>query len=324
MTREATDRPGNHPHVEEERDELAGSGLPLGDLMAAVPEHDDRRGEGEEPDEREHRGADPRTLDRLGEGEGELLVEAGGLVVLAGERLHDPHLGDRLLEDPDGLALRVLRLTRDRADPVPHALAEDADGRGDDERQERELPVHDEDDREATDELEHLTEHGEDRLRDHAMDDGRVARHMGHELARLPVVKEREGKRLEMPDDRHPEIEDDLLPGPGHDELTNAVHDRAHEKDDDETRNERVEKAGVLQTEIEDALDHLRPDEPQRGRHEEEHRGEDEVEAVGRDEVQQPPVGLERWTAPALSTPAAATAEHQPMPAAAHHDVQLS
>ena len=117
-------------------------------------------------------------LHRLAERIEQLAVEALGLVLLARERLHHAHLGDRLLQHADGLALRVLRLARDVADPAAEVLTDEPDRRRDDEREQREPPVHQEDDRDAADEREDLTEDLDDRLRHDAVDQGRVARHV--------------------------------------------------------------------------------------------------------------------------------------------------
>src|SRR5205814_290258 len=135
---------------------LAGGRLAADDLVPAVPEHDDRSRESEEPDEREQRRGEPRALEDLPERDRQLVTEPVRLVALARERLHRPDLGDRLLQHADGLTLRVLRLARDRADPAPEVLPEQADRWRYHQGQEREAPVHDEDHHQAADEREDL------------------------------------------------------------------------------------------------------------------------------------------------------------------------
>src|SRR5207247_6392820 len=120
---ETADGPRHHPQVEKERDELSLRELAGGDLMAAVPEHHDRRRETKEADGREHDRADARTVDALLEHHEKLLVEALGLVVLARERLDHAHLGEGLLQHADCLALRILRRARDVADLATEVLA---------------------------------------------------------------------------------------------------------------------------------------------------------------------------------------------------------
>ncbi len=242
LARETADGSGDHPRIQEERHELAGGRLAADHLMAAVPEHDDRRREAEEPDEREQGRGEPRPLEDLPERHHELVVETRGLVLLARERLDRPHLGDRLLEDAHGLALRVLRFARDRADPPPEVLADQPDRRRDDEGEEREPPVHHEDHDEAADEREDLAEDRDDRLGDDAVHERRVARHVRHELTRLATSEERERQRLQVPDDLHPQVEDHALAGPGHHVLADSVDHRADEQDRDEPDHELVEE----------------------------------------------------------------------------------
>src|SRR5207244_2709969 len=81
---EPADGPGDHAGIEEERDELAGRCFAADHLVAAVPEHDDRRGEAEEPDEREERGRKARALEHQAAGDEQLRAEAFGFVRLPG------------------------------------------------------------------------------------------------------------------------------------------------------------------------------------------------------------------------------------------------
>ena len=117
-------------------------------------------------------------------------MEALGLVVLARERLDHAHLGEGLLQDSDRLALRVLRRAREVADLSAEVLADDPDRRRDHQREEREPPVHQEDDGDAADQSEDLAEHLDDRLRHDAVHEGRIARHVRHEIAGLAHVEE--------------------------------------------------------------------------------------------------------------------------------------
>jgi hypothetical protein len=176
-------------------------------------------------------------------------------------RVNAADLGDGLLQHPHGLALGVLRLAGDRADAAPEELADESDRRRDHEREQGEPPVHQEDHNDAADQGEDLAEDGDDRLGDHAVDERRVARDVRHELAGLASGEERERQRLQVPHDLHPEIEDHLLAGPGHDVATQAVDGGPDEQDGDEPEHQLVEERRILQAEVEHPEHDLRPDE---------------------------------------------------------------
>ena len=97
-----------------------------------------------------------------------------------------------------------------------------------------------------------------------------------------------------MPDDLHPQVEDDPLAGPRHDVLANAVDRRADEQDADEREDELVQQRGVLQPGVEDPQHHLRPHETEDRGEDEEGRREDEVDAVRLHEPQEPAVHRQR------------------------------
>jgi len=65
--------------------------------------------------------------------------------------------------------------------------------------------------------------------------------------------------------DRHPEIEDDALAGPCHDELADAVDDGSHEEDRDEDDDKLVEQSGLFEAEVEHPLHDLWPHEAEGG-----------------------------------------------------------
>jgi hypothetical protein len=224
----------------------------------------------------------------------ELLVETLGFVVLARERLHHAHLGERLLQHTDRLTLRVLRGARDVANAAAEVLADDADRRSDDEREKREPPVHQEDDRDAADEREDLAEDLDDRLGDDAVNERRVARHVRHEIPGLAHVEEGQGHRLQVIHDRHAQIEDDLLPRPRHDELANPIDDGPNEQDGDEDDYQLVKQTRLLQTEVKHPLNDLRPHQSERGRDQEQNDRDPEVPSVRSDESQEPSVHRDR------------------------------
>jgi hypothetical protein len=261
-------------------------------------------------------------LHGLGEREEQLRVEALGFVLLARKGLDDANLGDRLLQHSDRLALRLLRHAREIADLPTEALTEQADGRRDHEREQREFPVHQEDDDQTADKRQDLPQHLQDRLRDDAMDDGRVARDVRHEIAGLAHVEEGQRQRLEVADDRHAQIEDDPLAGVGHDVLAHAVDDGAYQQHDDESGDEEVEEARILEP-VHDPLDDLGPIQTQDRRDDQQDRGEDQVPLVWSHEVQQAPVHRKGRPLPGLIA-ARAHEHHVPTAATRPHDHHAS
>src|SRR6267378_658893 len=122
-----------------------------------------------------------------------------------------------------------------------------------------------------------------------------------------------------MVHDRHAQIEDDLLAGPRHDELPDAVQDGPHEQDGDEDDDELIQYPGLLETEIEHALDDLGPYEAERGRDQKQRRRDREVPLVRTDETQEPAVHRDRGS---LLGRVAALAPHEHVSATAarnHH-----
>jgi len=73
---------------------------------------------------------------------------------------------------------------------------------------------------------------------------------------------------LEVPDDRHPQIEDDPLAGVGHHVLAHAVDDRADQEHDDESGDEHVEQARIIEP-VDHPLHDLWPHEPKERRDDE-------------------------------------------------------
>ena len=161
-------------------------------------------------------------------------MEAIRFVLLARERLDDADLGDRLLKHADRLALRILGGARHVADAAAEILADETDRRRHDEGEQREAPVHHEDDRDAAHQRQDLTEDLDDRLRDDPVHERRVAGHVRHQIARLLLIEERERERLQVGHDRHPQVKDDLLTGPRHHKRAHAVQRGPHEKHNDQ------------------------------------------------------------------------------------------
>jgi hypothetical protein len=123
---------------------------------------------------------------------------------------------------------------------------------------------------------------------------------------------------LEVPDDRHPQVEDDPLAGVGHDILPHAIDDRADQEDDDEPGDEHVEQSRILEP-VDNALHDLGPVEAEDRRDDQQDRGEDDVPPVRRDEVEQAPIHRQRRALPWLI--AARSHEHEvPAATARAHD----
>src|SRR5438094_2928540 len=171
-------------------------------------------------------------------------------------------------------------------------------------------------------ERQDLAEHLDDRLRDDAVHESRVARDVRHEVASLPDVEKGQRHRLEVVHDRHAQVEDDLLARPGHHELAHAVNDRAHQQDYDKNDDELVEQPRLLQAEVEHALHDLRPDESKRGRDQEQYDGDPKIPPIRSDKSQESPIHRDRGSL-LRGVAALAPHEHVDAPAAAHPDHSL-
>src|SRR5256885_3792471 len=124
-----------------------------------------------------------------------------------------------------------------------------------------------------------------------------------------------------MVHDRHPEIEDDLLPRPRHHELPDAVYDGSHEQDDDQDDDELIQQSRLLEAEVEDELHDLRPHQAERGRYDKQRGRHREVPAVRTDEPQEPAVHRDRG--PLLGGVTALSPHEHVDAAAAHWDHHL-
>lgn len=127
-----------------------------------------------------------------------LLREAVDLVLFVGERLDEPHRGDRLLQVVVDVGDALLHLAVGAADAKSEVAGRDDHEREGAKKEERELPVGPKQQDDDGKEREEVGDDLHDARGDELLQGAHVARHPGHELARAAVVEKAHRKRLQV------------------------------------------------------------------------------------------------------------------------------
>ena len=232
LLRQVADRLEEALRVLQARDQHAELDRVLHGPPAAVPDDEgsgaraqylDRRVEGGVVEDGLDVGVAVRAVDPL-----ELLEVAR----LPAEELHGCHAADVLLQERvdagDLNPYTAVRLARVHPEPVRHP----GDGRQDGEGDQRQAPVHPEQDDHDAGEHEDVTEDRYDPGREQLVEGVDVGGDAGHQPADRIAVVESEIEALEMAVDLHPQIEHDPLPHHLHRPCLHVLeHERAGENE---------------------------------------------------------------------------------------------
>jgi hypothetical protein len=153
-----TDRPGDHDHVDQRRDELAGRESPGGDLPRAEEQDAEQGQQPEEGDQRSEEGAHAHPAHREDVGLLDARAVPFDFVALACEGLHRSRPGDRLLQHRRRRPQRGLCLVREFLESSPEKGTGDDDRRGDGEDDRGKPPVDREHQHERADEEDRLAQ----------------------------------------------------------------------------------------------------------------------------------------------------------------------
>ncbi len=219
------------------------------------------------------------------------LVEATEVERLASEELHRRHAGDVLLQEGvdsrDPPAHDPVGVAHVPAEP----LGDQDEHRQDDERRERQPPVHLEHDHHDPDEREDVFEDGDHARGEQVVDDVDVGGHARHQPSHGVPIVVAHVEPLEVLVQRHAQIEHDLLPGqlhdPGLDVLGAEGADENHGVRERQPA-EPVELPGhhVI---VDGELDQVGLRERRARRHQDRREGDGHLRTVRRQVAQQPP-----------------------------------
>ncbi len=267
-------RPGEHRQVDVEGGEVAEAEAAGDHLAAADQQHQGDPELGEEAEERREEGLQPGRVDALVEDPGDGSAEAVQLVLLAGERLHDPDPGDVLLGLGGQFGDPLLDLLHRRArDPVVAGGGVD-DQRGRGQRDQRQPGVDVEHHRAGEDDREDVLGDEDQPVAEEEADRLEVDRRPRHQLPGLLGVEEAELEPLQMGVEELSEVELDRERDPPGDDAPDqgqADPEDAGDGDHDREREEvglvavfdRVDRAPD-QVRDQDRHPHRRPRKGQR------------------------------------------------------------
>ncbi len=277
------------PHVLEEGGHDAHRQRALQHVQSAVPE-DERHGDGgQQLDDRpEQRVVGDRAQVRL-QVVGVDLLELAELGALAAEKLHHAHPGDPLLQERVDTGEPDANVAIGAANVLAKPVGGEPNGRQHQERDERQLPAHEQHHAYNKDQGEDVPEHGHDARGEQLVQHLDVARQPGHQPADGVAVEEAEAETLELGEDLGAQVVHDPLADPGGQQGLRVAQ---HQGEDDRPGVDCGQKGNQAQVAVGDRLvdrhlGQVGPDEFEPGGGDQHDHGDGHPQPVGPQVAQQ-------------------------------------
>ena len=173
-------------------------------------------------------------------------VETLERAALLSEQLHRRHTGQVLLQKRVDLRDQAAHLPIRLAHVLAEPLRRRQNARQDDERHQRQTPVHPEHRGDDAEEREHVAEHRHHTRREQVVERVDVGRHARHHAADRVFVVEREVELLQVAVDLDPDGAHDALPGHLHHHRLHVLEQKVQDQQPEEDRRDLLQADDVL------------------------------------------------------------------------------